>query len=127
MGRFNRLAEDMGDIEGLAWKEAWLYADACSDIIRNMPHHQRKRVAAAVIIDMLEQQGGICPLCDSSIDRSVLGSFHVDHIIPFFCGGGYEHTNLQVAHPLCNLKKGNTVTLQDLVPYLERKAEQLDS
>ncbi len=126
MGRFARLAEQMGDLQRLAWEEVWLYADDCSEIIRNMPHHYRRRVAAALIAEMLDAQGGICPLCNQSIDRSTLGAFHVDHVIPFSKGGGYEPGNLQVTHPSCNREKGDNVMYDDLVPYLERKAEELD-
>jgi 5-methylcytosine-specific restriction endonuclease McrA len=126
MGRFARLAEQMGDIQRLAWEEVWLYADDCSEIIRNMPHHRRRRVAAALIAEMLDAQGGICPLCNKIIDKSTLGAFHVDHVIPFSKGGGYESENLQVTHPACNRWKGDFVEYYDLVPYLERKAEELD-
>ena len=91
-----------------------------------MPHHRRKKVAAALTSEMLDAQGGICPICKQMIDRSTLGAFHNDHIIPFSKGGGYERDNLQVTHPSCNMSKGDFVELYDLVPYLERKAEELD-
>ena len=125
MGRFAELAEKMGDLQRLAWEEVWLYADDCSAIIRDMPHHCRKRVASSLISEMLEAQGGACPICKQAIDQSVLGAFHVDHIIPFTRGGGYEHDNLQVTHPTCNMSKGSDAELEDLVPYLERKATEL--
>ena len=132
MGCFDKLAEEMGDIQRLAWDEVWHYAEDCSAIIRNMPHHRRKRVSKALILEMLEAQGGICPLCGNMIERSMLGSshvelggFHVDHVIPFTKGGGYERENLQVTHPDCNLSKGDSVTLFDLVPYLERKTKDM--
>lgn len=125
MGRFAKLAEQMGDIQRVAWDEAWLYAEDCSVTIRDMPHHRRKKVAAALITEMLDAQNGLCPICDQPIERSTLGAFHVDHVIPFTWGGGYERDNLQVTHPSCNMSKGNDVDLRDLVPYLERKAEEL--
>ncbi len=125
MGSFTKLAEQMGDIERLAWEEVWLYADDCSAIIRTMPNHRRRRVASALIAEMLESQRGICPLCDQVIDRSTLGSFHVDHIIPYIRGGSYDRNNLQITHPMCNLSKGDFVELHELIPYLERKAEEI--
>jgi 5-methylcytosine-specific restriction endonuclease McrA len=125
MGSFARLAEEMGDIEYLAWREVWLYADGCSEIIRAMTLPRRRRVASSLVAEMLEFQCGICPLCDQVIDRSTLGAFHVDHVIPFVMGGGYERKNLQVTHPACNIEKGDFVDLYDLVPYLESKAEEL--
>ena len=33
--------------------------------------------------------------------------FHIDHIIPLSKDGNHTLTNLQITHPLCNLKKGN--------------------
>jgi 5-methylcytosine-specific restriction endonuclease McrA len=125
MGRFSKLAEQMGDIERLAWEEVWIVAEDCSAIIRSMPHHRRKRLASALIAEMLENQSGVCPLCNSAIEQSTLGAFHVDHVIPFIRGGGYEPDNLQITHPSCNKSKGAGVMLEDLIPYLERKADYL--
>ena len=125
MARFNKLAEEMGDIERLAWNEVLMVAGDCSAIISSMPHHRRKRVALALIAEMLENQDGICPLCSTAIERSTLGVYHVDHVIPFTRGGGYERVNLQVTHPSCNMSKGANVDVRDLVPYLERKAREL--
>jgi 5-methylcytosine-specific restriction endonuclease McrA len=73
---------------------------------------------------MLLAQNGAWPLCSRLIDRSTIGAFHVDHIIPFKYGGGYENDNLQIVHPLCNLKKGDFVQLEDLIPYLEERARE---
>jgi 5-methylcytosine-specific restriction endonuclease McrA len=125
MGCFSKLAEQMGDVERLAWEEVWMVAKDCSAIICGMPHHKRKRLASALIEDMLANQKGVCPLCGTTIEQSTIGTFHVDHVIPFTWGGGYEAGNLQVTHPSCNLSKGDYVDLRDLVPYLERKAEEL--
>lgn len=126
MGRFAKLAEQMGDLERAAWQEVWNFAADCSAIIRDMPHHRRRRVAAALIADMLEAQNGICPICEQGIDRATVAAFHVDHIIPFSRGGGYEEDNVQIVHPACNLQKGDYVNLEDLVPYLERKVEEME-
>ena len=126
MGRFSELAEQMGDIERLAWEEVWIIAEDCSAIIRSMPNHRRRQLASALIAEMLENQGGVCPLCKIAIEQSTLGAFHVDHVIPFSRGGGYESDNLQITHPSCNQSKGASVMLDELIPYLERKAEYLD-
>ena len=125
MGRFAKLAEEMGDIQRLAWAEVWLYAETCSAEIRDMPEQRRRRVAVALISEMLDAQGGTCPLCKQIIERSTLGRFHIDHIIPFSWGGGYERDNLQVTHPSCNMSKGDNVLLEDLITYLERRAGEL--
>ena len=125
MGAFKRLAEQMGDIERLAWQEAWNYADDCSAILREMSPSRRRAFSASLISEMLEAQRGICPLCERPISRDTLGPFHVDHIIPVAYGGGDERDNLQVVHPRCNLHKGDAVHLDDLVAYMERRAEAL--
>lgn len=43
----------------------------------------------------------ICGVCDLLID----GAFHIDHIIPISKGGPHVVSNLQLAHPYCNLSK----------------------
>jgi len=45
----------------------------------------------------------ICPLCDTIIENK----HHIDHIIPLSKGGKHEPSNLQLTHPVCNLKKHN--------------------
>lgn len=125
MGRYALLAEQMGDIERLAWEQVWIYADDCSKILRDMPYQKRRRIANVLVAELLEAQSGICPLCDNAIERSTLGSYHVDHIIPFKHGGGQERGNLQVTHPACNQSKGSETSLQKLIPYLEQKALDL--
>ena len=100
MGRFAHLTEQMGDIQRLAWEEVWMYAEDCSDVIWHMPQHRRVRVASALVAELLEAQEGICPLCETSINQAALGAFHVDYVIPFTYGGGYERENLQLTHPV---------------------------
>ena len=115
----------MGDVERLAWKEVWLYAVDCSALLRSLSDQRRRAVSRALIEDLLSIQGGMCPLCSQAIEQTTLGAFHVDHIIPFAYGGGYERTNLQIVHPVCNQRKGDSVDVRDLVPYLERKATEI--
>lgn len=126
MGRFSHLAIEMGDLQRLAWEEVWLYANDCSSLLGPIPRRHRRTIGAALIEELLSAQNGLCPLCDAPIDRSTLGAFHVDHIIPFRYGGGYEGGNLQIVHPLCNWRKGDSVDLRDLIPYLEQKARDLE-
>lgn len=50
-----------------------------------------------------ERSDGRCGIC-----REPLGDLvHYDHIIPLSRGGEHSTQNLQLAHPLCNLRKGN--------------------
>lgn len=52
---------------------------------------------------VLELCDGACGLCGGDVD---LGDFHIDHIIPVALGGDGHLSNLQVAHPACNRRKG---------------------
>lgn len=56
-------------------------------------------------------QFGFCQLCFTKIDRAVKfpdpQSGVLDHMIPLSKGGGHIYTNIQLAHNLCNMKKGN--------------------
>jgi 5-methylcytosine-specific restriction endonuclease McrA len=126
MGRFSLLASEMGDLQRLAWEEVWIYAKDCSVILKELPEHRRRAITFALIEEMLSAQNGKCAICNCPIDRSTLGAFHVDHIIPFKHGGGGERTNLQLVHPNCNWDKGAFVDIRDLVPYLEQRAESLE-
>jgi 5-methylcytosine-specific restriction endonuclease McrA len=38
-----------------------------------------------------------------------VGKFHVDHIMPLAKGGLHCYTNVQVAHPKCNLSKKDKI------------------
>jgi 5-methylcytosine-specific restriction endonuclease McrA len=48
-----------------------------------------------------QMHGGMCGICEEFI----IGKFHVDHVIPISKGGLHCYTNVQPAHPSCNLKK----------------------
>lgn len=43
-----------------------------------------------------------CGICVEPI----VNQYHIDHIIPVAKGGEHTIDNLQLAHPLCNLRKG---------------------
>lgn len=57
---------------------------------------------------------GICKICGKPIDLSdiskhAVGNYYpsVDHIIPMSKGGGHVWENVQLAHMICNSKKGD--------------------
>lgn len=50
-----------------------------------------------------EMHGGRCGICKQFIE----GDFHVDHVIPLSKGGMHGYINVQPAHPVCNISKGN--------------------
>lgn len=44
----------------------------------------------------------LCGICG----EKVIGDYVIDHKIPFSKGGTHTKDNVQLAHPLCNLRKG---------------------
>ena len=59
-----------------------------------------ERVDPAVV---LAESGGICGICGEAVDPE---RFHVDHIVPLGLGGEHSYSNVQAAHPDCNMVKG---------------------
>lgn len=51
-----------------------------------------------------ERDGGICHICHEHAER---WNWHMDHIVPISRGGEHSYANTAVAHPGCNLRKGN--------------------
>lgn len=47
---------------------------------------------------------GRCYLCGEPVDPE---DFHLEHVMPTSRGGTSELSNLRIAHPRCNLSKGN--------------------
>jgi 5-methylcytosine-specific restriction endonuclease McrA len=60
---------------------------------------------------VFERDEGICGICGNPANRD---DFHVDHVIPLSRGGSHAYSNVQTAHPLCNLRKG-TIQHQEKV------------
>ncbi len=58
---------------------------------------------------LIAQQNNLCPLCEGPL--FIQDDIEVDHIAPIALGGKDRFLNLQVAHKLCNRKKG-TRTIQ---------------
>lgn len=53
-----------------------------------------------------QMHGGMCGICKQFVPED---DFHVDHVIPLSKGGMHGYINVQPAHPLCNLRKGDRV------------------
>jgi 5-methylcytosine-specific restriction endonuclease McrA len=53
---------------------------------------------------VFERDEGICGICGDPVDRD---DFHIDHVISLSKGGKHSYGNVQVAHPSCNIAKGN--------------------
>lgn len=81
--------------------------------------YQRRRRASATseaerLLDtesLWSECGGRCGICRQSIDRSLAwpdpASASIDHIVPLSKGGAHVQENVQWAHLLCNLRKGD--------------------
>ena len=54
---------------------------------------------------LCKEQNGVCGICKKRIEP--WEPMHVDHIVPISRGGSRDRKNLQAAHALCNLRKGN--------------------
>jgi hypothetical protein len=99
------------------------YADRlfCSD---RCSHNASKAMARAKAHDVprvqvrraaiYERDHGLCGICGKAVDRSLPPlhpmSFTLDHIIPLTKGGEHSAANVQVAHRVCNSRKGDKVT-----------------
>jgi 5-methylcytosine-specific restriction endonuclease McrA/biotin operon repressor len=76
---------------------------------RNRNHARRARFAGQYVervesLIVLERDDGVCGICGGDVDPM---RFHVDHIIPLSKGGVHAYSNVQVAHPSCNVRKHN--------------------
>ncbi len=57
-------------------------------------------------MEIFHRDGGICQICHEPANPFM---FHVDHIIPISKGGLHSRSNVQTAHPWCNMSKSNKV------------------
>lgn len=64
-------------------------------------------------IAVFETNGWICQLCEELVDRSLEYpdplSASLDHITPISLGGKHVRSNAQLAHLICNIRKGNRI------------------
>ena len=60
------------------------------------------------------RNGGICGICQRVVSPDVRWpnplSASMDHIVPLSLGGAHTADNLQLAHLICNVRKGNRAT-----------------
>lgn len=57
--------------------------------------------------DLLLRDGPICGICNEPLNP-IREDFHIDHIVPTAHGGTNDLSNLQLAHPHCNMSKSDT-------------------
>jgi 5-methylcytosine-specific restriction endonuclease McrA len=60
--------------------------------------------------EVFERDGWHCGLCGGSVDRELRwpdpASASLDHVVPLVAGGAHSRANTQLAHWLCNVRKG---------------------
>jgi 5-methylcytosine-specific restriction endonuclease McrA len=78
-------------------------------------HARRIRLEEATVerfdpVEVFERDGWICRLCGRPVDPSLRwpdpAAASLDHVVPLIAGGGHSRANSQLAHWLCNVKKG---------------------
>jgi 5-methylcytosine-specific restriction endonuclease McrA len=63
----------------------------------------RRAIPGWLRMDVLNRDGLCCQLCGGPVERD---DVHLDHILPVSKGGATTLRNLQVAHAVCNIRKG---------------------
>lgn len=62
---------------------------------------------------IVERDGTTCRLCLMAVDMTLAHpdplSASVDHVLPLSLGGADAFDNVQLAHLVCNVRKGNRV------------------
>ena len=116
MDRSKSLRERAIRLEQATFAEFWTSVLECSSILEKIAPGKRKPWLEHVLREMHHAQDGLCGLCGKPMEPH---GYEVDHKIPFTYGGGNERTNLQLAHPECNRRKGSAVDPYDLLKYLE--------
>lgn len=72
--------------------------------------------SAADLIQMYEDQDGLCAYCETPL----FGSYEVDHIVPLARGGSNDAENLAITCPDCNRSKG-VKSVEDFMEYLRSR------
>ncbi len=68
--------------------------------------------------DIYARDKGLCGICGKKVDRALVhpdpGSLTLDHILPLAQGGRHERSNVRLAHFLCNSKRADKATNDQL-------------
>ncbi|WP_239701690.1 HNH endonuclease [Yimella sp. NH-Cas1] len=66
--------------------------------------------------EVYERDGWVCGLCGEAVDRSLrwpdLMSPSLDHVTPLIANGEHSRANTQLAHWICNVRKGAKVAAE---------------
>lgn len=73
------------------------------------PDKRYRNVADGTRRRVYERDRWICQLCEGPVDPDESGHFgpSIDHILPVSRGGSDHEWNLQLAHWICNVRRGN--------------------
>jgi len=94
----------IGQIESRAWYE-WHWARGQK--LQRVPGSKHRRKLTAKKRQMvIDRDNSICGICGDLVPPH---DIHIDHIHPYSLGGRDDLDNLQVAHSLCNIRKGARV------------------
>lgn len=91
-------------------------------------YQARKRAAASESfrnVEIFERDGWVCQICGDAVDRGLrfpdLFSASLDHIAPVSRGGPHTRQNVQLAHLLCNISKGDGEVERAVATYRARR------
>jgi len=82
-------------------------------------HARRVREQAAMRerfdpLEVYERDGWACGLCHQPVNRKLAWpdplSPSLDHVVPLAAGGDHSRANTQLAHWICNVRKGARLT-----------------
>jgi 5-methylcytosine-specific restriction endonuclease McrA len=78
--------------------------------------------------DVYERDGWICMLCGRQVDKHLRWpdemSASLDHNIPLVAGGLHTRANCQLAHLICNIRKGGRTEVRSPAPGQDTDAGQ---
>jgi 5-methylcytosine-specific restriction endonuclease McrA len=74
--------------------------------------HERRALKTKAFVErvfrsvVFQRDEGVCGICDKPVEPD---DWHLDHIVPLSKGGEHSYANVQVAHPFCNMAKGDKI------------------
>lgn len=84
----------------LEYKRKWKAKHRTEETLAQQGRHTKTKIKVDKE-EIINWESRVCGICNLAI----AGAFHIDHIIPISKGGLHEVSNLQLAHPFCNLSK----------------------
>lgn len=95
---------------------------------RRRARKRNARVETFTRADLAERDGWHCQLCDEPIDPDIAWpdplSPSVDHVIPLARGGEHSLANTQLAHLVCNTRKGDKLPAGGATPWPDLTAQR---